>query len=128
MSDAAERQVSLVLAPDAGVDQAELAALTRRLREELLTADVVAVDVPSLGAAPEGSKGIDVMAWGTLVVSFVNAQALQQVISIVQGWLGRHDGGSITVKDGDSSITIANATADERRRLIDEWVSARSGA
>ena len=128
MDGADEHRISLVLTPDADIDQAELAALTRRLREELLAADVVDVDVPSLGAAPEGAKGVDVMAWGTLVVSFVNARAVQQVISIVQGWLGRHDGSSITVKDADGSITIGNATPEERRRLIEEWVSARSGA
>jgi hypothetical protein len=57
---------------DAGADEQD--ELTRALREELLELDVESVERPA-GAAPEGTRGVDAVGLGTLVITAVVAVA-----------------------------------------------------
>jgi len=60
-------RVEFMSGPDS--DPAEIDALTRALRDEILEVDEVdRVEQASAGPAPEGAKGLDIAAIGALVV------------------------------------------------------------
>lgn len=120
-------QLTLTMAPGGDVDADELASLTRQLRHHLLETDVEVVEVAASGEAPPGAKGVDVLSWGTLLVSFARSGALRQVVSVVQGWLGRHDGGSVTLTLGGDSITVTKATGKEQEQLVAAWIRSHGG-
>ena len=120
-------QLTLTVTPGGDVDAGELAALTRQLRSELLATDAETVEVAVAGEPPAGAKGIDVLSWGTLVVSFAQSAVLRQVVKVVQGWLGRHEQGSITLAIGGDSITVTHASGDDKRQLIAQWIRIHGG-
>jgi hypothetical protein len=83
--------VEFVTGPESAEDPAELEQLALALRAELLELDdVSAVEQATAGPAPDGTKGLDVAAIGSLVVSVVpGVQAAAKVIEVVQRWLAR---------------------------------------
>ena len=120
-------QLTVTMAPGGDIDAHELAHLTRQLRSEILETDVDTVEVAATGEPPEGAKGIDVLSWGTLVISFAKSGALRQVVAVIGAFLHRHEEGSITLTlDGDS-ISVTHATAQEKDRLIGEWIRKHGG-
>jgi Effector Associated Constant Component 1 len=110
-------------------DPQELAELTARLRRELLRLDVDSVDQPVAGEAPEGTKAVDLMVIGSLIVNLGrSAGALTSVVRAVQGWLG--SSASRTVKlqlDGDS-IELSGVKSSDQQRLIDLWIERHAVA
>lgn len=86
--------VEFVTGPESAEDSAELEQLTLALRAEILELDDVSgVEQATAGPAPEGAKGIDVAAIGSLVVSVVpGVQAAAKVVEVVQRWFARRSG------------------------------------
>ena len=83
-------ELTVELEAAADTDTEELAQLTNQLRDELLGLDVDAVYSATGGAAPDSSKGVDLLAAGGLMVRFVLRQdLLQSIIDGVRSWLGR---------------------------------------
>jgi hypothetical protein len=107
----------------ADADPAELDAMTRALRAEILEVDEVdRVDQASAGPAPDGSKGLDVAAIGALVVGLApGVQAVAKVFEVVRGWLANRSPSTppLQMTIGDKSITVV---ADEKQR--EELVAA----
>jgi hypothetical protein len=116
---------------DAGPEQdaEELAELTQRLRDELLELDVDAVEPATGGAAPEGAKGLELLAVGGLVVRFaMKAPVLRAVVDTIVGWLGRQQARSVRLTlDGDT-LELTDVSSDEQQRLIELWVSRHAAA
>jgi hypothetical protein len=117
---------------DAGpdVDDEELAELTGRLRGALLELDVDAVEPASGGAAPEGAKGVELLAIGGLVIRFAMSSAmLRSVVDVASGWMSRQQARSVKLTlDGDT-LEVTGTSSEEQQRLIDLWVArhARDG-
>jgi len=111
------------------VDDEELAALTSRLRRELLDLDVDDV-VPesSSGEAPADSKGVAVGAIGGLLVQFaLSPDGLRTVVSSVRSWLSRQHVRSVKLSlDGDT-CEVSGLDSDEQRRLVDLWIVRHAG-
>jgi hypothetical protein len=105
-------------------DSEELAELARRLRMELLDLDVEAVEPMTAGEAPEGAKGVELLALGGLVVRFVLRQeVLTSIVNGVRSWLQRQSARSVKVTlDGDS-LEITGASSAEQDRLVELWVA-----
>lgn len=118
-------RVEFVSDPD--MDLAELDALTRALRAEILEVDEVDhVDHATAGPAPEGAKGIDVAAIGSLVVGVVpGVQAAAKVIEVVRSWLANRSPSTppLQMSIGDKSITVV---ADKKQQddLVAAFVAA----
>ncbi|MEV4621477.1 hypothetical protein AB0J74_22550 [Asanoa sp. NPDC049573] len=72
----------------ADVDDDVLARMTGDLRDELLDLDVDAVDRPTDGDAPEGSKAGELLAAGALLVS-VAPTIVEGVVNVLVSWLSR---------------------------------------
>jgi hypothetical protein len=122
----AGEQAQLAAVVDAGADSdaEELAELTRRLRGQLLELDVDAVQPATGGEAPAGSKGVELLAIGGLVIQFaMKSEVLKSVVDATTAWLGRQQGRSVKLTlDGDT-LEVTGASSDEQRRLVDLWVA-----
>jgi hypothetical protein len=126
----AGEQAQLAAVVDAGADSdaEELADLTRRLREQLLELDVDAVEPATGGEAPTGSKGVELLAIGGLVIQFaMKSEVLKSVVDATTAWLGRQQGRSVKLTlDGDT-LEVTGVSSDEQRRLVDLWVARHAG-
>jgi hypothetical protein len=91
-----ERQAQLaVLVEDLEADPEELADLTVHLRRELLGLEVEQVELARAGAPPPGSRAVDLVALGTLVVTIAKSDLLIAVVAAIRAWLA---GGLSTTK------------------------------
>lgn len=113
----------------ADTDTEELAQLTNRLRDELLSLDVDTIHLASGGDAPDSSKGIDLLAAGGLVVRFaLRQELLQSVIDGIRSWLARQHARSIKLTlDGDS-LELTGVSSAQQDRLVELWVMRHGGA
>jgi hypothetical protein len=112
--------VRVVAGPDG--DAEELAEVTRQFRRELLALDVEAVRTPTEGAAPAGSKGLELAALGALVVTVGRSQVLGSIVAAVRSWLAGSRQRSVRLElDGDV-LELTGVSSKEQRRLTDEWL------
>ncbi|MCI3274990.1 hypothetical protein MQP27_28305 [Streptomyces sp. 7R015] len=114
----------LGLTPDAEADAQETEELALRLRAELRGLDVDALRVVPDGAPPPGSKAVDPVTVGAVVLALsAPGGVLVALVGTLQDWLGRQSARhrvSVTI-DGDT-VELERATPDERRALIEAFV------
>jgi hypothetical protein len=122
-------QIAAVLDGGPEHDVEELADLTQRLRDELLELDVDTVEPATGGAAPDGAKGLELLAVGGLIVRFaMKASVLRGVVDATVGWLGRQQARSVKLTlDGDT-LELTGVSSDEQQRLIEHWVARHAAA
>ena len=108
--------------PDA--DAAELAELIGLLRADLLETDVEAVELVREQGAPPGTKAVDAVAVGKLLVELSQTvPVLRSVIAAVRGWVSRRGVRSVKIQlDGDV-LEITHASGEEQHRLVDAWIA-----
>jgi hypothetical protein len=121
MTDASA--IVITIDPGPGLDPEETERQATELRNELLRLDVDEVEHVSAGEAPEGTRAIELIALGSLLVKF-GPDVINAVAGTLQAWLGRESRRKITVHLGDKEITLDNASDEERRKLIDAFVGA----
>jgi hypothetical protein len=111
--------------PDA--DAEDVAEATIQLRRELLELDVDAVEIPSAGEPPPGTRAAELVALGALAVTIAKSQLLPAVVAVIQSWLSRSRHRSIKLElDGDV-LELTGLSSDEQRRLTDEWLRRHKG-
>jgi uncharacterized protein YidB (DUF937 family) len=121
------REQSLELELDASDgDAEELERLTRQLRGQLEELDVDAVEPISGGLAPEGTKAVDWVVIGGLVVRYGPA-GVSAVIRSVQAWVSRDARRSVTIREGDRELVLDAATADQQERLVEAFLAGADG-
>jgi hypothetical protein len=120
----------MVRVAEDGADVERLADLSEYLRRELVALDVEDVEPLRSGPAPAGTRGMDAVTVGTLVVSLgQTAQGLFQVVTAVRDWLQRGQGHQRRVRleiDGDA-LELSGGSREDHDRLIELFVS-RHGA
>jgi len=118
-------RVEFMSGPDS--DPAEIDALTRALRDEILEVDEVdRVEQASAGPAPEGAKGLDIAAIGALVVGVgPGVQAVVKVLEVVRNWLAGRSSSTppLQMTIGDKSITVV-ADKKQQDELVAAYVAA----
>ena len=111
---------------EAGADAERLDTLTGYLRDELLQLDVEDVTALRAGQPPPGTRAIDALAIGGLLVTFNRtADSVRHVVGAVRGWLAGGQGTKRTVRlelDGDV-LELSEVTATEQSRLIELFVN-----
>jgi hypothetical protein len=107
--------------PDATDD--EVAEAAERLRRELLELDVETVDPVHGGEAPDGSRAVELLALGGLVVSIAHSVPLSAVVGAVRSWLGAAPRRSITLEIAGDRLELTGVSSSEQKRLTDEWLS-----
>jgi ornithine cyclodeaminase/alanine dehydrogenase-like protein (mu-crystallin family) len=110
-------------------DQEELEALALQLREELLEAAVERVDPARAGEAPPGTRAVDALAVGGLIVTITKAAGpLLGVVKTLQSWLSRNQDRNIHIvlqggRDGErAELDAKGLTAAEQRLLVDAFL------
>jgi hypothetical protein len=116
-----EQTLALVVHSDDADDQA-LDDLAQTLRNQLLQLDVDAVEPLPDGEAPEGSKAIDLVVIGGLLVRF-GPDVANAVANVVKAFVKRDEGRSVTLKVGDREITVQAATAEQQDKLVDALIA-----
>jgi hypothetical protein len=114
--------IQLAIGPEQDAEQ--VAEATLRLRRELLDLDVEAVELPSAGEPPPGSRAVELAALGALLVTMGKSQLLGSVVAAVRSWLaGSAQPRSIKLElDGDT-LELSGVSSNEQRRLTDEWLA-----
>jgi hypothetical protein len=117
--------VQLAGGPDDDAEQ--LAEASMQLRRELLELDVDAVEVPSAGEPPPGTRAVELAALGALVVTVARSQLLGPVVAAIRSWLAGHQQRSIKLElDGDV-LELTGVSSKEQQRLAEEWLRRHSG-
>jgi hypothetical protein len=119
-----------LLVSEDGADAERIEAITGYLRRELDELDVEQVSRLPSGEAPEGTRALEAMAIGGLLVTLGNsAQALGKVISVVRDWLSRTPGQvrTVRVELGGDVLELSQASAAEQQRLIELFIGRHSG-
>ena len=117
-------ELRLLLEED-GADAERVDALTGHLRRELAQLDVERVTPLSAGEAPAGTRGLDAVTIGGLMVALgQSATALAAVITAIRGWLSRSPGPARTVRLelGGDVLELSQASASDQDRLIELFV------
>ena len=123
-----ESQLVLNIDPGSDADAEELAELTRQLREDLLQLDVEAVDLVSGGKAPAGTKAVDPVTAGTLLLTLAaSGGVLTTLINALQSWLTRHERRGVTLEIGGDKLEVTGISSEEQQRLIEAWLSRQRG-
>ena len=111
---------------ESGADAERLDELTGYLRRELLELDVDNVTALPAGEPPPGTRALEFLAIGGLLVTFSEAtEGVRKVVSVIRNWLARGDGVKRTVRlelDGDV-LELSEVSAPEQTRLIELFVS-----
>jgi hypothetical protein len=107
----------------------ELDRLTERLRRELLALDVADVRRGAQAAAPDGARGLDVEALGTLLISVVTApELLRAVVGTIRDWLGRSRARSVCLEIDGDVLHVTGLSSEAQERLIESWLARQTGS
>jgi hypothetical protein len=111
-----------------GADQERLEQQTSSLRWELLELDVGYVVRGREGVAPEGARGLDLVAVGELLVSLQGSfEIVKPVVDTVRAWVARGRSGQNRTAEltvGDKTIKLTGVSTDQQDRLIEQFVAA----
>ncbi|MEU6915817.1 hypothetical protein [Streptomyces olindensis] len=119
----------LLTEPDAEAER--VAELTGYLREELLDLDIADVRTLPGGEAPPGARAVDVTQIGALLVTLgSSATALNQVVTVIRSWLGRHHDTrpSLHLQMGDDVLELSEATDEQVAEAIRIFTQRHSPA
>jgi hypothetical protein len=105
-----------------GAEAEEVAEATLQLRRELLDLDMEAVELVRGGEPPAGTRAIDFVALGNLVVTIANPALLSVVVTAMRSWLGGHPKRSIKLELGGDVLELSGISSEEQRRLSDAWL------
>jgi Effector Associated Constant Component 1 len=99
-------------------DDEERAELASRLRADLQAHDLE-VSHPD-AQPPPGAKG-GALEWAQLVVTV--AGSMQGMTAGVQGWLGRHQGATVSLEIDGDKLTLEDASPADQRRLLETFLA-----
>ena len=108
-------------------DDDSLAESVAVLSGELAELDVHDVAPDIAGAAPPGTKGIELLAVGTLLVKLGrSSKILREVVDTVRDWMDRSDTSKVKmVVDGDV-LEITGASDTDVKALVDAFIKRHS--
>ena len=117
----------LVEMSEAQADDERLDELTQSLRQEILQLDVDSVSGVSEGAAPPGSKGLELAALGTLIVVMKGSVELaEQVVTTIRAWLHRspstEEGRSLKITVNGQTLELSSATEGQQQQLVEQFL------
>lgn len=112
---------------DAEAEPQEVAALTARLRRELLDLGVAADPVPA-GPPPPGARSDELAALGALVVTILESQVLAAVVHTIGAWLTGRRQRSVKLEIDGDVLEVTGVPSREQRRLTEAWLDRRAAS
>jgi hypothetical protein len=122
----ARLSVQVSLGPEAEAE--EVAEATLQLRRELLELDVEAVDLARGGEPPPGSRAVEFVALGTLIVSLAKSGVLASAVGAIRSWVEGHPQRTIKLEVDGDVLELTGVSSKEQRRLADAWLRRRTTA
>ncbi|MDH2388189.1 hypothetical protein QCN29_05170 [Streptomyces sp. HNM0663] len=110
--------------PGVDEDAAELDALARQLRAELLELDVDGVERLTAEDLPALAKGVGT-TMGALVVRLGITQGLRAVVNAVKRWAARSEK-SVEITFGEDSLKVTGISSEQQERLIEIWLERQN--
>ena len=102
-------------------DKQEIDSLSRSLRDDLLK-DVEDVHL-LYETPPAGSRALDGVAIGSMIVDFVSGGAIKDITQTVQAWIERNENRAITIETSDGEkIAVKGISSRDQQRIIDAWI------
>ena len=112
-------QLGIQLDAGADADEQELDEVTAQLRRQLLELEVESVDRVRAGEAPAGTRGVDPMVLGGLLVTLGKSpELLKMVTSVVQSWMAGRQGRSVELQIAGDTLKLTGVSSAEQRQLI----------
>lgn len=106
-------------------ESADVQALARALRVELLRLDVEEVDLVTEESLPDGAKGLALLT-GLLNVRAI-ADELGAIITGLRSWILRNNR-AVTITLGGDTLTLSAATVEDQDKLIDLFISKHTAS
>ena len=120
-------QLQVVPGGDAPDDDEALAESVLALVDELADLDVDEVLPVAAGEAPEGSKGVELLALGGLLIKLgQSSRVLRQVVDAIRDWVGRTGARSVKMTVDGDVLEVTGASGADMKKLIDAWVQRHS--
>jgi len=115
----------LVLEFDVGDSSSrQLEEMTSAIRHQLLELDVASVERPPRGPAPDGTRGIDVGAIGSLIVELGKATpVLGLVVDLIRAWAARSPDRTVKLTIGGDTLEIAGLSELDQHIVIRDWMA-----
>jgi hypothetical protein len=111
-------------APD---DEEALAESALALGDELADLDVEEVVPVTEGEAPDGAKGVELLALGGLLVKLgSSSRVLRQLVDAIHDWVGRSGARSVRVTADGDVLEVTGASSADVKQLIGAWVQRHS--
>lgn len=108
-------------------DAEAIEELTSNLRTEIRALDAEAERAGG-GEAPPGTRAVELIALGTLIVTLAQSDVLAAVINAVSTWAGRNLRRTVRIElDGDVLEMTGHGAADQKR-LTEAWLARRTPA
>jgi hypothetical protein len=123
--DRGQRELELVVGGFDGDVHARSEA-SESLLDELSLLDFDRLDRLVGVERPAGTRAAGAATVGTLVGIFSSPIVLRAAMDVVRSWLMRQEGAAVTVKCGKDSISLAAATPEEQRALVEMFVEKHS--
>jgi hypothetical protein len=119
--------LQVVPAGDAPDDDEAIAESALALGHELAELDVDEVVPVAAGEAPEGAKGIELLALGGLLIKLGrSSRVLREVVDAVRDWVGRTGATSVRMTVEGDVLEVTGASGADVKQLIDAWVQRHS--
>ena len=115
-----EDEVLVQVVGDEDDESADVQALARALRAELLRLDVEGVDLVTEDSLPDGAKGLSVLT-GLLNVRAISEE-LRFIIAGLRSWIARNNRSVTITLDGDT-LTLSAASTEDQEKLINLFVA-----
>jgi hypothetical protein len=122
-------EVLLHLATGPGGDDTELDQGAEQLRRDLLELEVEQVTRRSAGPAPEGTRAVDAVELGVLIVQLLpSLPALHEMFRAALSWVGRGKGRSAVLEIDGDRLEVSGITDEQQRELIRLWAERHAAA
>ena len=108
-----------------GAEAEMIDGLASDLRLELLELDVDSVSSVAAEPAPAGSKGMELVAVGALLVRVADSlPVVNTVVTTLRQWLARasSSGRSLKITVDGRTLELSAATAEQQQQLVAEFV------
>ncbi len=116
-------QISLSVDPASG-DEDRVTEDAISLARELRQLDVHSVESMSRAGSPAGTRSVDMVSVGSLVVLATGSRVLlKSVLDIVQDWLARRQSGMVSVKIGNDELILTYTGKSEKSKVVDAFVT-----
>jgi hypothetical protein len=117
-------EIAAVLDGGPDRDAEELLDLAQELRGELIEIDVDAVGLGGGGDAPDGAKGAELLAFGSLVIPLaLKSPVLRGVVDTTIAWLGRQQARSVKLTLDEDTLELTGVSSEEQSRLVEQWIA-----